>query len=88
MAQLTERQLQLLIEPNLAHVATLSKDGSPQSTPVWGDYKGGYVLFNTIEGRQKSRNLTPGSAHRPQRRRPQPLRQLRRDPGQRRGDHP
>ncbi len=57
MAELNERQQQLLKEPNLAHVVTFMKDGMPQSTPVWVDYADGYVLINTAEGRQKARNL-------------------------------
>ena len=57
MADLNERQRQLLKEPNLAHVVTLMRDGVPQSTPVWVDYADGYVLINTAEGRQKTRNL-------------------------------
>ena len=57
MPQLNERQQQLLLEPNLAHVVTLMKDGMPQSTPVWVDYADGNVLINTAEGRQKARNF-------------------------------
>ena len=57
MAELNERQQQLLTEPNLAHVVTLMKDGMPQSTPVWVDYVDGYMLINTAKGRQKARNL-------------------------------
>ena len=33
------------------------KDGSPQSTPLWVDFDGEYVLVNTAEGRQKAVNL-------------------------------
>jgi PPOX class probable F420-dependent enzyme len=57
VVELNEKQQQLLKEPNLAHVVTLMKDGTPQSTPVWVDFAGGYVLINTAEGRQKPRNL-------------------------------
>ena len=57
MAQLTPEQRALVDAPNLAHVVTLMKDGSPQSTPVWVDYRDGHVLINTAEGRQKARNL-------------------------------
>jgi PPOX class probable F420-dependent enzyme len=32
-------------------------DGQPQSTPVWVDYDGRYVVINTAEGRQKDKNL-------------------------------
>jgi PPOX class probable F420-dependent enzyme len=40
-----------------AHVATLNVDGSPQVTPVWIDFDGTHVLFNTAKGRVKARNL-------------------------------
>jgi PPOX class probable F420-dependent enzyme len=54
---LTPEQRRLLEEPNLAHICTLMKDGSPQSTPLWVDFDGEYVLVNTAEGRQKAVNL-------------------------------
>ena len=57
MIQLTAEQQRLLLEPNLAHISTLMKDGSPQSTPLWVDYVDGYVLVNTAEGRQKPKNV-------------------------------
>jgi PPOX class probable F420-dependent enzyme len=44
-----------------AHIATLMPDGTPQSTPVWIDYKNGKVLVNSAKGRVKVRNLTEGS---------------------------
>jgi PPOX class probable F420-dependent enzyme len=40
-----------------AHVATLNADGSPQVTPVWVDFDGTHVLFNTAKGRVKAKNL-------------------------------
>ncbi|MFN0085569.1 MAG: PPOX class F420-dependent oxidoreductase [Blastocatellia bacterium] len=40
-----------------AGLATLMPDGSPQLTPVWIDYDGENVIFNTAEGRQKDKNL-------------------------------
>jgi PPOX class probable F420-dependent enzyme len=39
------------------HVATVMPDGTPQVTPVWVDYDGRYVVFNTAKGRVKERNL-------------------------------
>jgi len=38
-------------------VATISADGKPQVTPVWVDYDGQHVIFNTARGRVKERNL-------------------------------
>ncbi|MGE0887003.1 MAG: PPOX class F420-dependent oxidoreductase [Blastocatellales bacterium] len=40
-----------------AGLATLMPDGSPQVTPVWIDYDGENVIFNTAVGRQKDKNL-------------------------------
>ena len=40
-----------------AHLATVGPDGAPQVTPVWIDYDGKYVRFNTARGRVKVRNL-------------------------------
>lgn len=39
------------------YVATVMPDGAPQVTPVWVDYDGTYVIFNTAKGRVKERNL-------------------------------
>ena len=44
-----------------AHIATLMPDGTPQSTPVWIDYRNGKVLVNSAKGRVKVRNLKAGS---------------------------
>lgn len=40
-----------------AYVATVMADGTPQVTPVWVDYDGQHVIFNTAKGRVKERNL-------------------------------
>ncbi|MGH9878976.1 MAG: PPOX class F420-dependent oxidoreductase, partial [Nitrososphaerales archaeon] len=40
-----------------AGLVTLMPDGSPQVTPVWIDFDGEHVLFNTAAGRQKDKNL-------------------------------
>lgn len=56
--QLSEEELALLREPQIAAVTTLNADGSPQTTPVWIDTDGEAVLFNTAEGRVKHRNLS------------------------------
>ena len=44
-----------------AHIATLMPDGTPQSTPVWIDYRNGKVLVNSAKGRVKVNNLKEGS---------------------------
>ena len=40
-----------------AHLATVMPNGEPQVTPIWVDYDGRLVLFNTAAGRQKDKNL-------------------------------
>ena len=38
-----------------AHLALVMSDGAPQVTPMWFDYDGEHVLFNTVRGRVKDR---------------------------------
>jgi PPOX class probable F420-dependent enzyme len=57
MPKLSEKQIELLRRPNLAIVATVRRDGTPQLTPTWVDTDGEHVLVNTAEGRWKTRNL-------------------------------
>ncbi len=59
-AQLAPGVQKLFTEPNFGHVATIMPDGSPQVTPVWVDTDGTHIIFNTAEGRQKTRNLRRG----------------------------
>jgi PPOX class probable F420-dependent enzyme len=47
----------LLTEPVPAVLTTLMPDGMPQSSIVWADYDGEYVLVNTTLERQKGRNM-------------------------------
>jgi PPOX class probable F420-dependent enzyme len=49
--------LDLFTKKAFAHLATLMPSGAPQATPVWIDYDGTSVLFNTAVGRQKDKNL-------------------------------
>jgi PPOX class probable F420-dependent enzyme len=49
--------LDLFKKKALAHLATLMPGGEPQVTPVWIDYEGELVVFNTAVGRQKDENL-------------------------------
>ena len=52
-----EQYLDLFGKRAFGSLSTLMPDGTPQVTPVWVDYDGGYVLFNSARGRQKDRNL-------------------------------
>ena len=57
MARLSDRGARLLLERNFASVATIRLDGTPHVSPVWIDYDGENVLFNTAVGRAKERHL-------------------------------
>ena len=57
MATLNEQQAKLFLDKNLGAVATIREDGTPQVTPVWVDYDGEHILFNTAAPRAKWKNL-------------------------------
>jgi len=57
MTQLTEQAKRLIDGKNLASVATLMHDGSPQVAPVWVDREGDIVVINATVKRQRYRNL-------------------------------
>jgi len=57
MAKIPENYLDLFEKRAFGNLATLMPDGHPQVTPVWVDYDGTYVLFNSARGRQKDRNV-------------------------------
>ncbi|MDE1804775.1 MAG: PPOX class F420-dependent oxidoreductase [Candidatus Micrarchaeota archaeon] len=57
MIKLPDKVIRLFEGKNFANIATLMPDGSPQVTTVWVDYKEGYILVNTAEGRVKDRNV-------------------------------
>jgi len=40
-----------------ASLATLMPDGTPQVTPVWFDFDGKNLMFNSARGRQKDKNV-------------------------------
>ena len=48
----------LLVEPIHAVFSTMMPDGQPQSSIVWIDYDGIYLLINTTLERQKGRNMS------------------------------
>ena len=47
----------LLVEPVHGVLSTMMPGGQPQSSIVWVDYDGTYVLINTTLERQKGRNM-------------------------------
>jgi PPOX class probable F420-dependent enzyme len=52
-----EETRKLLDGRNFATVATLNRDGGPQTSVVWIAREEDAVLFSTTAGRQKARNL-------------------------------
>jgi PPOX class probable F420-dependent enzyme len=58
MAKLTEGQAAFLHEePNVAVVAALREDGSPQQTVVWVDWDGEHVVLNLNNFRAKLEHM-------------------------------
>jgi PPOX class probable F420-dependent enzyme len=54
---LSERDRLLFEEANVASLATVNPDGSPQVSPVWVDLDGDHILINSSRGRVKVRNI-------------------------------
>jgi predicted pyridoxine 5'-phosphate oxidase superfamily flavin-nucleotide-binding protein len=52
-----EKYRDLFQKRAFASLATLMPDGRPQVTPVWCDFDGEHVIFNSAKGRQKDRNV-------------------------------
>ena len=52
-----EKYLDLFEKQAFRNLGTLMKDGSPQVTPVWVDYDGKLVRFNSAKGRVKDKNV-------------------------------
>jgi PPOX class probable F420-dependent enzyme len=57
MASLNDTTRELVDGKNFATLATLNADGSPQTSPVWVTRDGDDLLFSTVIGRLKERNL-------------------------------
>lgn len=52
-----DTHIDLLKTPVHGVLTTMMRDGTPQSSIVWIDYDGEYVLINTTLERQKGRNM-------------------------------
>ena len=57
MAAIPDAYKDLFQKKAFAHLATIGADGAPQVTPVWCDFDGTHVRFNTAKGRVKDKNL-------------------------------
>ena len=56
-AAIPEKYRDLFTKRAFASLGTLMPDGRPQVTPVWVDFDGQHVIFNSAKGRQKDRNV-------------------------------
>jgi PPOX class probable F420-dependent enzyme len=54
---LNAETLRLIDGRNYAVLATVNPDGSPQTSVVWVGRDGADLLFSTVEGRKKHRNM-------------------------------
>jgi PPOX class probable F420-dependent enzyme len=52
-----EKYKDLFQKRAFASLATLMPDGRPQVTPVWCDFDGEHIIFNSARGRQKDKNV-------------------------------
>jgi PPOX class probable F420-dependent enzyme len=57
MTGIPDKYKDILSKKAFANLATVNGDGTPQVTPVWVDYDGTHIRFNTAKGRVKDRNL-------------------------------
>jgi PPOX class probable F420-dependent enzyme len=56
-AKIPEAYLDLFQKKAFGSLATLMPDGAPQVTPVWVDFDGEYVIFNSARGRHMDLNI-------------------------------
>jgi len=57
MTALTDLAKRLIDGPTFAVVSTINPDGAPQSGVVWVKRDGDDILFSTIRGRRKTKNM-------------------------------
>ena len=55
--RLSESAIALVDGRNYAVLATVNEDGSPQTSVMWVGRDGDDLLFSTVEGRRKHRNM-------------------------------
>jgi len=61
MKEIPDSFRDLFDEGQPAQLATVDSDGCPHVTPVFAEYDGEFVLFNTMRGREKERNMRDNS---------------------------
>ena len=54
---ITKETIKIQEGKNFASLATINRDGSPQVSVVWIDYKDNHILINTAKNRIKTNNM-------------------------------
>ena len=57
MAAIPEKFNDLLDKPALAHVATVTPQGSPRTSPMWFEWDGEHILLSHTKARAKYRDV-------------------------------
>ncbi len=57
MVQIPESYIDLIDGPYTVVLTTVMPDGQPQTTPVWGNRDGDYILINTMRNFRKHKNM-------------------------------
>jgi PPOX class probable F420-dependent enzyme len=59
---LSDQAREIIAAPTILHVGIVDADGRPHVSAVWGDVDAdGRIVFNSAEGRVKTRHLAVGS---------------------------
>jgi PPOX class probable F420-dependent enzyme len=61
MMQIPKSHLDLITGAYCVALTTIMPDGQPQTTPVWCNCEGEYVLINTMRGFRKEKNMRNNS---------------------------
>ena len=56
-AKIPESHRDLIDGPYTVALTTVMPDGQPQTTPVWCNREGDYLLINTMQGFRKAKNM-------------------------------
>lgn len=57
MAKIPESHRDLIDGPYVVALSTLMPDGQPQTTPVWCNREGDFILINVMKGFRKEKNM-------------------------------
>ncbi|MFC9973641.1 PPOX class F420-dependent oxidoreductase [Spirillospora sp. NPDC127200] len=57
MAPLNDKARELFDTTNFVTLATINPDGAPQASVIWAKVDGDDIVFSTVKGRRKHRNI-------------------------------